>query len=65
MLYLGKYDGKNYIFHDLWAYRHKSGDDEIIYRVGKAVITDLDVGKGSSKGSFLERLTRVTEISLH
>ena len=61
MLYLGKVNGRYYVIHATAGYRKKGGfagkmmrKDTIIttYRV---LVSDMELGKGSRKGSLLER----------
>ncbi|MFC1541002.1 SH3 domain-containing protein [Candidatus Latescibacterota bacterium] len=60
MIYLGDIDGVPYAISDSWAWREpsESGQD-IAHRIARVVVTDLMLGKGSEKGSFLDRLTDI------
>ena len=59
MLYLGKDKNRLYAMHAVWAYRQKGplGDETTV--LGRVVVSDLSLGKGSSKGSLLERIVSV------
>lgn len=58
MLYLGEVDSEPYAFHSVWGYGTPGKNEEDIPMViNKAVVTDLDLGSGSKKGSWLARLT--------
>jgi hypothetical protein len=57
MLFLGTEGGRPYAIHDGWAYRVRDaeGKDEVRL-VNRVAVTGLDLGEGSSKGSFLNRI---------
>lgn len=64
MLYLGKHEGKHYAIHSILGI-HTGGKSGSNYqRIGKVVVTDLDLGKDGPKGSLLNRLTEVQFIGL-
>ncbi|MBN2343287.1 MAG: C40 family peptidase [Deltaproteobacteria bacterium] len=65
MLYLGKTeDGVPMAIHSLGEYASPCGaHSETVFRVKKVVVTDLSLGAGSSRHSFLERLTRIVVFS--
>lgn len=60
MLYLGREWGRDYILHDIWAYRRPEpdapGKDRQVV-VGKVVVSDLSLGEGSTRGALLDRLS--------
>lgn len=63
MLYLGKKDGKYYVFHDMWGLKTKHWfRDEGRAVVGKTVITPLDFGERyiNVKASLLDRMRGFT-----
>jgi hypothetical protein len=63
MVYLGEYGGKHYAVSSLWAWRSPPlNGREIVNRTGSIVVTSFAVGEGSEKGSFLDRLTRLSII---
>ena len=59
MLYLGKAGLMPYAIHETWAYRVPDGDQDVIYKINRVAVTDLDLGTGSRSGSLLERLKSV------
>lgn len=64
MLYLGKHEGKHYAIHSILGI-HTGGKSESNYqKIGKVVVTDLDLGKDGPKGSLLNRLTEIQYIGL-
>jgi len=63
MLYLGSYEGKPYAIHALWAYYEKtdsSVDEKRI--VNRTVVSDLSLGEGTGRDSFLRRLSKAAVI---
>ena len=59
MLYLGKAGLMPYAIHETWAYRVPDGDHDVIYKINRVAVTDLELGTGSRSGSLLERLKSV------
>jgi hypothetical protein len=60
MLYLGRDGGHLYAFHLFSGYLVPCpGGGETMKRVNRAVVTALDLGLGSSRRSFLQRITRL------
>ena len=61
MLYLGEYEGKDYALSAIHSFRIRcddgSGDTDA--RLAKVAVSDLLVGLGTGKGSFLDRLERI------
>jgi hypothetical protein len=66
MLYLGRNDaGQPMVLHALGEYAQRCPGEpaaETLVRVKNITVSDLDVGRGSSRTSLLERLTRITVI---
>ncbi|MBF0569454.1 MAG: SH3 domain-containing protein [Candidatus Omnitrophica bacterium] len=56
MLYLGAIKGRPYAIHEAWAYREKTPQGERPRVMGKVIVSGLDLGSGSAKGSFLARI---------
>jgi hypothetical protein len=63
MLYLGSVDGRAYAIHDLFAYAEQGAPDDRLVPVNRVVVSSLDLGDGTKKGSLLMRLGNVREIS--
>ena len=60
MLYLGHDGGKPYVFHLFSGYRSPCGSGKQTKMVvNRAMVTSLELGEGSKKGSLLERLVRI------
>ncbi|MDD5495654.1 MAG: SH3 domain-containing protein [Candidatus Omnitrophica bacterium] len=59
MLYLGSVDGRPYAINALWAYREKQGDEELTRVVNRVAVAELSLGKGSAKGSLLNRISSI------
>ena len=64
MLYLGRdEDGRDMAIHALGEYaRPCSGGGETVVDVRRTVVSDLELGRGSSRTSFIERLTKLVVI---
>ena len=61
MIYIGEIDGTPYAIHDFWAWRTPSGEGpDIVHRAARVAVTDMMLGEGSERGSFLDRLTYIT-----
>lgn len=63
MLYLGHLNGKAYALHNIWGYRKpgKDGKDEV-FVINRTVVSDLELGQGSQKGSLLSRITHIGQV---
>lgn len=59
VLYLGTVDGRPYVLHSTWAYRENRNGDDVVRLINRVVVSDLDLGAGSRKGSLLQRLLQV------
>ncbi len=61
MLYLGREWGRDYVIHDIWAYRRPEpeapGTDRQVV-VGRVVVSDLSLGENSTRGALIDRLTQ-------
>jgi len=63
LLYAGHVDGVPYAVHALWGYRERDGCGDRVRVTGRVVLSDLTLGKGTKKGSLLERLVSVRMLS--
>ncbi|MFA5363362.1 MAG: SH3 domain-containing protein [Candidatus Omnitrophota bacterium] len=63
LLYLGEMNGRVYAIHGTSGYRERLLFGERVRRLMKVVVSDLSLGEGGSKGSLLERLLRITDVS--
>ncbi|MCC6747566.1 MAG: SH3 domain-containing protein [Deltaproteobacteria bacterium] len=60
MLYLGREGGELFAFHQFSGYLVPCpGGGETMVRVNRAAVTSLSLGRGGSRRSFLERITRL------
>lgn len=62
MLYIGQYGGEPYVIHDLHAYVESQEGVERLVGMGRVVVSNLDLGGSSDKGSFLMRAANVRNI---
>ena len=60
MLYIGSDKNKAYVIHSLWAYRENVFSKDRLRNLAQVVVSDLHLGKGSKKGSLVERLSSMT-----
>ena len=61
MIYLGQADGTPYTIHDFWAWREPAVEGlDVTHRAARIAVTDLLLGDGSIRGSFIDRLTHIT-----
>lgn len=58
MLYLGERGGRRYAIHSVWEVSSGGG----LVHIGKVAVTDLDLGRGSEKGSLFERIIEVSVV---
>ncbi len=59
MLYLGNVMDKPYVIHDLWGYRDSGIWGDRIRVTNRVVITGLELGRGTGRGSLLKLLKSV------
>ncbi len=57
-LYLGCVGGRHYMIHSLSAYRVPGEDADVEIKVERVLVSDLLLGQGSRKGSYLENLEK-------
>lgn len=65
MLYLGKHEAKHFAIHSILGIHTGGQSGSSDQKIGKVVVTDLDLGKDGPKGSLLNRLTEIQYISLN
>jgi hypothetical protein len=62
MLYLGEHEGQHFAVSAIHDFKsqcpHRKADGQV--QIRRVTVSDLQVGRGTAKGSFLERLTRLT-----
>ncbi|MBI5682671.1 MAG: SH3 domain-containing protein [Deltaproteobacteria bacterium] len=59
MLYLGKFDNRDYVIHSLFGY----GDADGFKAVNSTVVTDLNLGSRTKSGAFINRLKGITLVT--
>jgi len=59
MLYLGKDKGRYYVIHSIWGIQRSGRSDPVMEKIGRVVVSDLDLGRGGPHGSLLDRITDV------
>tara|TARA_B100000674_G_C37797298_1_gene894656 strand:- start:86 stop:832 length:747 start_codon:yes stop_codon:yes gene_type:complete len=61
MLYLGEHEGKDYALSAIYSFRKRcaDGDGDTDAILAKVAVSDLLVGLGTRRGSFLDRLERI------
>ena len=59
LLYLGTLDGRVYAIHSVWAYREPGLGGDKTFVLNRVVVSDLELGEGSRRGSLLDRLNAV------
>jgi len=57
MLYLGTVDGKPYAIHATFGYREHFRGKDRVRLINRVVVSNLELGIGSEKGTHLSRLT--------
>lgn len=65
MLYIGNENDTPYIIHAIWGNEHFINKKErVVSFINKVVVSNLNIGKGTSKGSLLHRVTKVNTLTL-
>lgn len=59
MLYLGKHHGVHYVIHSIWGIQRKGKSSPVYQKIGKVVVTSLNLGEEGPNGSLLRRLTEI------
>ncbi len=62
MLFLGVIEQEPYAIHATWGYRERGGLKEYTRLINRVAVTGLGLGKGSSRGSLLERIISVNDV---
>ncbi|HNX80593.1 MAG TPA: SH3 domain-containing protein [Candidatus Omnitrophota bacterium] len=62
LLYLGMDKGRFYAIHETYGYGQFLGARKISRIVNRVVVSDLSLGKGSQKGSLLERVVSIRKL---
>ncbi len=62
VLYLGMVADEPYAIHEAFAYREPGTDKDQTRVVNRVIVSDLSLGKGSKKGSLLERIVAIRAV---
>ncbi len=62
LLYLGMHKGRFYAIHETYGYGQPEGSRSISRIVNRVVVSDLSLGRGSKKGSLLERIVSMRKL---
>jgi hypothetical protein len=62
MLYLGKDKGKYYAIHSIWGIQKTGNAGPTVEKIGRAVVSDLNLGEKGPNGSLLDRITNIRTI---
>jgi hypothetical protein len=62
VLYLGTYQDRPFAIHEAYAYREPVNDGDRVRVFNRVAVSDLNLGKGSKKGSLLERMIAIREV---
>lgn len=65
MLYLGKDKGRYYVIHSIWGFQRPGVAGPKIEKIGKVVVSDLDLGKKGPNGSLLDHVTDIRIIGVN
>lgn len=63
MLFLGMADGVPYAIHSTWGYREPASWKERVRVINRVAVTNMSLGEGSKKGSYLGRLRAIRLIA--
>lgn len=64
MLYLGRVEKEDYAIHATWSLAESHWFRETKHPIGRVVVSRLEDGKGTKRGSYLDRLISLNSISL-
>ncbi len=59
MLYLGSVDGVPFAIHGIYGYHDVVNNKEYVKVVNRIIVSDLDLGKSTRVGSFINRIDRI------
>jgi cell wall-associated NlpC family hydrolase len=62
MLYLGRDQGKHYVIHSLWGIQKSGKAGPELQKIGRVVVSDLNLGEKGPNGSLLDRITDIRMI---
>jgi hypothetical protein len=59
MLYLGKHHGNHYVIHSIWGIQKSGRVGDTLEKIGKVVVSDLNLGRSGPNGALLHRITDI------
>jgi hypothetical protein len=59
MLYLGRDQGKHYVIHSLWGIQKSGKAGPELQKIGRVVVSDLNLGEKGPGRSLLDRITDI------
>jgi hypothetical protein len=62
MLYLGRDKGKHYVIHSIWGIQKSGKGRRALEKIGRVVVSDLNLGEKGPNGSLLDRITDIRMI---
>ncbi len=62
MLYLGKDRGRHYVIHSIWSIQKFGKVGPVPQKIGRVVVSDLDLGEKGPNGSLLDRISDIRMI---
>ncbi|MDZ4120826.1 MAG: NlpC/P60 family protein, partial [Candidatus Cloacimonadaceae bacterium] len=62
MLYIGSHAGKAYVLHDVYGYSAPVDGGDKVFVINRTVVTDLQPGSGSKRGSWLSRVNSIVDV---
>ena len=63
MLFLGKHQGRYYAIHSLWSIQKADPSGLVLSKIGRVVVSDLNLGESAPNGSLLDRISDIRSIS--
>ena len=65
MLYIGNEKDTPYAIHAIWGTEHFVNKKEsVVSFINKVVVSSLNIGENTSKGSLLQRIKKVNTLTL-
>jgi hypothetical protein len=62
MLYLGKDKGRHYVIHSIWGIQESGRTGPTVRKIGRVVVSDLNLGEKGPSGSLLDRMIDIRTI---
>jgi hypothetical protein len=63
MLYIGKDKGRHYAIHSIWGIETRDSSGSVIQKIGKTIVTDLELGHSGPSGSLLHRISDIRVVA--